>query len=110
MKDEEGKEQLLCNWIPKQMNEIFSHLEVSINEVHIDGDLKTIDLKVLYKGKPARNYDYTYFDGRDWSNIFRQKTDWASSKCRPLPMPKECRSKQNTCSKANRTSTMNWQK
>ena len=73
MKDEEGKEQLLCNWIPKQMNEIFSHLEVSINEVHIDGDLKTIDLKVLYKGKPARNYDYTYFDGRDWSNIFSAK-------------------------------------
>lgn len=73
MKDEEGKDQLLCNWIPKQMNAIFSHLEVSINDVHIDGDLKTIDLKVLYKGQPARNYDYTYFDGRDWSNIFSAK-------------------------------------
>ena len=68
MKDEEGKDQLLCNWIPKQMNAIFSHLEVSINDVHIDGDLK-----VLYKGQPARNYDYTYFDGRDWSNIFSAK-------------------------------------
>lgn len=73
MKDEEGNEQLLCNWIPKQMNSIFSHLEVSIDNVHVDGDLKTIDLKVLYKGIPARNYDYTYFDGRDWSNIFSAK-------------------------------------
>lgn len=73
MKDEEGNDQLLCNWIPKQMNNIFSHLEVSIDNVHVDGDLKTIDLKVLYKGIPARNYDYTYFDGRDWSNIFSAK-------------------------------------
>lgn len=73
MKDEEGKDQLLCNWIPKQMNDIFAHLEVSMNDVHIDGDLKTIDLKVLYKGQPVRNYDYTYFDGRDWSNIFSAK-------------------------------------
>lgn len=73
MKDDAGKDQLLCNWIPKQMNDIFSHLKVSINEVHIDGDLKTIDLKVLYKDQPARNYDYTYFDGRDWSNIFSAK-------------------------------------
>ena len=73
MKDEEGNEQLLCNWIPKQMNSIFSHLEVSIDNVHVDGDLKTIDLTVLYKGIPARNYDYTYFDGRDWSNIFSAK-------------------------------------
>lgn len=73
MKDEEGKDQLLCNWIPKQMNDIFAHLEVSMNDVHIDSDLKTIDLKVLYKGQPVRNYDYTYFDGRDWSNIFSAK-------------------------------------
>ena len=73
MKDEDGKDLLLTTWIPKQMNAIFSHLEVSINDVHIDGDLKTIDLKVLYKGQPARNYDYTYFDGRDWSNIFSAK-------------------------------------
>lgn len=73
MKDDEGKDQLLCNWIPKQMNDIFAHLEISMNNVHIDGDLKTIDLKVLYKGQPARNYDYTYFDGRDWSNIFSAK-------------------------------------
>lgn len=73
MKDEAGTDQLLCNWIPKQMNDIFAHLEISMQDVRVDGDLKTIDLKVLYKGQPARNYDYTYFDGRDWSNIFSAK-------------------------------------
>lgn len=73
MKDEEGKDFLLTTWIPKQMNDIFSNLKVSMESTHLDGDLKTINLKVLYKGQPARNYDYTYFDGRDWSNIFSAK-------------------------------------
>ena len=73
MKDEEGKDLLLTTWIPKQMNDIFSNLKVSMESTHLDGDLKTINLKVLYKGQPARNYDYTYFDGRDWSNIFSDK-------------------------------------
>ena len=70
MKDEDGKDLLLTTWIPKQMNDIFSNLKISMESTHLDGDLKTINLKVLYKGQPARNYDYTYFDGRDWSNIF----------------------------------------
>lgn len=73
MKDENGKDLLLTTWIPKQMNEIFSNLKISMESTHLDGDLKTINLKVLYKGQPARNYDYTYFDGRDWSNIFSAK-------------------------------------
>ena len=73
MKDEEGKDLLLTTWIPKQMNDIFSNLKVSMESTHLDGDLKTINLKVLYKGQPARNYDYTYFDGRDWSKIFSAK-------------------------------------
>lgn len=73
MKDEDGKDLLLTTWIPKQMNDIFSNLKISMESTHLDGDLKTINLKVLYKGQPARNYDYTYFDGRDWSNIFSAK-------------------------------------
>lgn len=72
-KDEQGKEQLLSSWIPKQMNDIFSHITLSMERVHIDGDLKTIYVKALYKDRPASNYDYTYFDGRDWSNTFSAK-------------------------------------
>lgn len=73
MKDESGKDLLLTTWIPKQMNNIFANLKVTMESTHLDADLKTINLKVLYKGQPARNYDYTYFDGRDWSNIFSAK-------------------------------------
>lgn len=72
-KDEDGAEQLLSTWIPKQMNDIFSHIRLSMERVQMDGDLKTVYVKVLYKGQPACNYDYTYFDGRDWSNIFSAK-------------------------------------
>lgn len=72
-KDEEGTEQLLSTWIPKQMNDIFSHISLSMERVQLDGDLKTVYVKVLYKGQPACNYDYTYFDGRDWSNTFSAK-------------------------------------
>ena len=72
-KDENGNEQVLSTWIHKQMNDIFANLAVSMVSTNLDGDLKTINIKVLYKGQPARNYDYTYFDGRDWSNIFSAK-------------------------------------
>lgn len=73
MEDDAGKEQLLSAYIPKQMNEIFSHISLSVERVHTDGNLKTVYLKVLYKDRPACNYDYTYFDGRDWSNVFSAK-------------------------------------
>lgn len=73
MEDDAGKEQLLSAYIPKQMNEIFSHISLSVERVHTEGNLKTVYLKVLYKDRPACNYDYTYFDGRDWSNVFSAK-------------------------------------
>lgn len=73
MKDDKGQEQLLVSWIPKQMNDIFTNISLSVEGEQVDGNLKTVTLKVLYKGKPARNYDYSYFDGRDWSNIFSAK-------------------------------------
>ena len=55
------------------MNDIFANINIKMMGVRLDGDLKTVDIGVYYKGKPARNYDYTYFDGRDWSNIFSAK-------------------------------------
>lgn len=73
MKDDKGQEQLLVSWIPKQMKDIFTNINLSVEGEQVDGNLKTVTLKVLYKGKPARNYDYSYFDGRDWSNIFSAK-------------------------------------
>ena len=72
-KDEQGKEQLLVSWIPKQMNAIFANIELSVASVEQADNLQSIVLNVRYKGEPARNYDYSFFDGRDWSNIYSAK-------------------------------------
>lgn len=71
--DDQGREQLLATWIPRQMDDIFAHIEVDMENVQVEGGLKTVTLGISYKGQPVRNYDYTYFDGRDWSNIFSAK-------------------------------------
>ena len=49
-----------------------SQAENKYGKHRLDGHLNTINLKVLYKGQPARNYDYTYFNSSNWSNIYSQ--------------------------------------
>ena len=51
------------------MNEIFSEISVTpINKLNNE-----IVLSFKYKGKPINSFDYTYFDGMDWSNIYSAK-------------------------------------
>lgn len=71
--DDTGTEQLLSTWIPRQMDDIFTRISLTIEGMQVADKVKTVTLKVLYKGEPARNYDYSYFDGRDWSNTFSAK-------------------------------------
>lgn len=72
-KDEEGKEHLLATWIPLQINTLFSHLTVGISRVNKEENYQTVELCILYDRKPVRNFDYTYWDGRDWSNLISAK-------------------------------------
>ena len=67
--DKEGKERLLITWIPVRMNEVFDNLSAKI--VSRSGD--DVELFITYKGKPVSSVDYTYFDGRGWSNIYSAK-------------------------------------
>ena len=65
----DGKERLLANWIPERMNDIFSEISISpANKINNE-----IVLSIKYKGKPINSFDYTYFDGMDWSNIYSAK-------------------------------------
>ncbi len=66
--DEEGP-VLAVTWIPRRINEIFEQLEAE--PARRDGD--DLELRITYKGKPVNSVDYTYFDGRDWSNICSAK-------------------------------------
>ena len=106
MKDEEGKDLLLTTWIPKQMNDIFSNLKVSMESTHLDGDLKTINLKVLYKGQPATTI--TRISTVATGPISSQpKTAQASWNFPYLPTPVICNSAPSICLKVKQISTTN---
>lgn len=61
--------QLVMTWIPKMMNQIFDELKIAV--VSHEDDF--VELYITYKDKPINSIDYTYFDGRDWSNIYSAK-------------------------------------
>ena len=65
----DGDNVLLQSWIPQQMNEILKNIKVSI--VKREGD--EVNLLFTYKKKPVNSIDYSYFDGRDWSNLYSAK-------------------------------------
>ncbi|MDE6792497.1 MAG: LPP20 family lipoprotein [Muribaculaceae bacterium] len=62
----EGTETLLLRWIPEQMGKIFKDINVAMKGRNGDD----LEVYITYKGKPVNSLDYTYFDGRDWSNIY----------------------------------------
>lgn len=67
--NEDGESFLALTWIPHHINEIFDNLDIEILK-RIGDDL---ELRITYQGKPVNSIDYTYFDGRDWSNIYSAK-------------------------------------
>lgn len=67
--DEEGQSHLLMTWIPQKMNEVFDNLEAKV----VGRANDDVELFIAYKGKPVNSVDYTYFDGRGWSNIYSAK-------------------------------------
>ena len=61
-----GDAMLLKSWIPDKMNETFSNLKVQKRKV--EGDFVT--LRITYKDQPVASLDYSYFDGRGYTNIY----------------------------------------
>lgn len=62
---EEGKEIHPLTWLPEEMNSILGDLDVKV----VSEDSTNVDLLFTYKGEPVGSLDFTYFDGRNWSNI-----------------------------------------
>ena len=63
--EETGKNIHPLTWIPERMDNIFDDLEVKI----ANNDGTNVDLMFTHKGKPVSSLDFTFFDGRNWSNI-----------------------------------------
>ena len=57
---------LLRTWIPDRINEVFKG--VKARKYKVEGEF--ITLYVTYKDRPVASLDYTYFDGRGYTNIY----------------------------------------
>ena len=61
-----GSDMLLVTWIPDQINEVLSN--VKVRKQSVDDEFVTV--VITYKGSPVASLDYTYFDGRSYTNIY----------------------------------------
>lgn len=66
-------EQLLMPLISKNVNDILNHITLKTESMEDDGNERTILLNVLYKGKPAANFNYTYYNGNNRSDVCSAK-------------------------------------
>jgi len=71
--DKKGEKHPLISWIPMKMNEVFAHLEFHVKKKEQKKDMKSVFLNITYKGESVDNLDYSYWDGRDWSNLINVK-------------------------------------
>lgn len=68
--DEETGEKIYpLTWLPQQITNILKDLDVKV----IGNDGTNVDLMFYYKKQPVSTLDFTYFDGRNWSNICSAK-------------------------------------
>lgn len=67
--DENGQEHPLASWLVSQMNDVFAELDFSVAGIDKKVDYALFDIKMLYKKNPVENFDYSFWDGSDWSNI-----------------------------------------
>jgi hypothetical protein len=68
--NDEGNEISLAVWLPEQLNQIFDGLDFSISKVDKSDSRIRYIFDITYKGKPVSNLDYSFYDGRDWSNLY----------------------------------------
>ncbi len=69
----QNNEVLLFTWLSAQMNRLFSEISISAGKSTENNNLKTLSLIVNIDGKPVSNFDYSYWNGRDWSPIISAK-------------------------------------
>lgn len=71
--DKDGAEQILISWIRIRMESILSGIRFSIQEDKRFENSRLLVLGITYNGKPVSNFDYSYWDGRDYTNIISAK-------------------------------------
>lgn len=67
--DETGETLIPLTWLPEHIRSIFSDINVKVTA----NDGTNVDLSFTYKSQPISTLDFSYFDGRDWSNLCSAK-------------------------------------
>ena len=67
--DDMGESHLLATWIPHQINKIFADVDIKISETELEKSSTIYTLEIRYDKNLIENFDYSYWDGTDWSNL-----------------------------------------
>jgi hypothetical protein len=59
--------KLLATYLPMRIDELMSGLNYQVTDIAEEPEYKQVTLYITYNGKPVANLDYSYWDGRDWS-------------------------------------------
>jgi hypothetical protein len=68
-----GQKRLLINYVPTTMNDLLGSLKILPVETQVENQVKTVMLGIYRNNVPVDNFSYTYWDGREWSNIYSAK-------------------------------------
>jgi hypothetical protein len=67
------QKNLLATWLPMKINNVFSELEIQVSAIHKSENESLYTLDIRFKKQPVANFDYSYWDGSDYSNIVSAK-------------------------------------
>ena len=79
MQPQTPEHALLRTWIPDRINEVFKG--VKVRKYKVEDEFVT--LYVTYKDKPVASLDYTYYDGRGYTNIYSATDGLGSMEMQP---------------------------
>jgi hypothetical protein len=65
--DAKGQQKLLLSYLPARINELFASLKFAISDIKDDQGVRVVVIGVNTGDRLAANFDYSFWDGKDWS-------------------------------------------
>ena len=74
----EGNESLMATWLHRQINHVFADIHIQVSDTRPMEGFTMYLLQIAYKGKPAVNFDYSYWTGRNYSSIMSSRNGFGT--------------------------------
>lgn len=65
--DNNGQQKLLLTLLPARINDLFASLSFAVTDIKNQQSLTEVVIQVSSGNRMAANFDYSYWDGKDWS-------------------------------------------